>query len=316
MAVFTLDLDEQPPTECRAGVLSIGNFDGVHLGHVALISALQKKARELKCPAVAITFDPPPLLLLRPEIFQPVLTAIPYRAELLHQQGAELVLILRTTPRLLNLTARQFFEEVIQGRLQARSLVEGENFCFGHNREGTVDTLLELARPAGMVTPTIVPSFLLGGIAVSSSRVRSALLRGDVQEAANLLGRPYQIEGRVGTGQRRGKGLGFPTANLEKVPTLIPGDGVYAVRAVRGGGVWGGAANIGPNPTFGEQARKVEVHLLDFQGDLYGQRLTIKFIHRLRDTKPFAGVEQLIAQLQTDVEQARQLTTMGGDMTR
>jgi riboflavin kinase/FMN adenylyltransferase len=311
MSIHYLSWDEPPADECRGGVLTIGNFDGVHRGHLALLAVLGDRARALGGPAVALTFDPHPLQLLRPEQFQPVLTTVPDRAELLQQYGADQVIILRTTPQLLQLTAADFFDQVVRHRLQARSLVEGNNFGFGRNREGNVQTLEALSRRAGMEPPIIVPSLLVDGVPVSSSRVRNALLKGQVREAASLLARPYRIRGTVATGQRRGQGLGFPTANLEQVPTLVPGDGVYAVRAGWRGQVWPGAANIGPNPTFGEQARKVEVHLIGFKGDLYGQALTVDFVDRLRDTRPFAGKDQLVAQLHNDVEQARRLAGAG-----
>jgi riboflavin kinase/FMN adenylyltransferase len=308
MAIYSLGLDQPPPPPCRGGALTIGNFDGVHRGHVALLAALAAKAQALNAPAVALTFDPHPLELLRPEQFQPVLTAVPDRAELMQEAGATHVIVLRTTPELLQLSARQFFERVIRAQLDARCLVEGENFGFGHDREGSVRTLADLSREAGLEPPVIVPSLQVDGIAVSSSRVRAALVHGRVREAAVLLDRTYRLHGMVGTGQRRGRKLGFPTANLEKVTSLIPGDGVYAVTVSIGGGSWRGAASIGPNPTFGENARKVEAHILDFQGDLYGQTLAIAFVDRIRDIRSFAGVDQLVAQLRIDVEQARRLT--------
>jgi riboflavin kinase/FMN adenylyltransferase len=315
MASYTLSLDEVPEA-CRNGVLTIGNFDGVHLGHQALLSALLDRAKALGCPAVAVTFDPHPLQLLRPESFQPVLTTPADRADLLQRYGADHVVILRTTPELLRLTARQFFDQVIRDRFRAASLVEGENFGFGHDREGTVQKLIELCRSAGLEPPLILTPLLRGGRPVSSSRVRNELVLGQATEAAELLGRPYRIWGRVGRGQQRGKTLGFPTANLELVPTLIPGDGVYAVRATWGDRTLAGAANVGPNPTFGEQTRKVEVHLLDFAGDLYGKDLAVDFIKRLRDTRPFSGPDQLRAQLRTDVEQARQFLGCAPDNPR
>jgi riboflavin kinase/FMN adenylyltransferase len=188
----------------------------------------------------------------------------------------------------------------------ARALAEGENFGFGRNREGDVRTLEALCRPAGLAFE-VVPPLKKDGITVSSSRVRKALDAGDVGEAKSLLDRPYRLGGIVGTGQRRGNTIGFPTANLERVETLIPGDGVYAVRVRHEGRTWPGAANIGPNPTFGEQARKVEVHLIGFQGDLYGQSLTVDFLARLRETRPFGGVAELVEQLRRDVEDARRI---------
>jgi riboflavin kinase/FMN adenylyltransferase len=305
MAIYRLGLHGQPPAACRDGVLSIGNFDGVHQGHLALLSVLVSAGQTTGVPAVAVTFEPHPLQLLRPEQFQPVLTTVLDRAELLQSQGVDHVIILETTPELLQLRPEEFFQRIVRDRLDARRLVEGPNFGFGHNREGNCQTLVTLSRKAGIEDPIIVPPLLMDGKPVSSSRVRSALVRGDIQEAARFLGRNYSLHGTVGTGQRRGQSLGFPTANLEAIPTLIPGDGVYAVRVRWHGRTWAGAANVGPNPTFGELARKVEVHLIDFHGDLYGQELTLAFVHRLRDTRPFAGKDQLVEQLRQDIANAR-----------
>jgi riboflavin kinase/FMN adenylyltransferase len=307
MALHRLGLHGKPPAACRAGVLSIGNFDGVHKGHLALLSSLLQAARSTGGPAVAVTFDPHPLQLLRPEQFQPVLTTVHDRAELVQNKGVDHVIILETTLELLNLRAEDFFQRIVRERLDARRLAEGPNFGFGHNREGDCLTLVTLSRKAGIEDPIIVPPLLMDGKPVSSSRVRSALVRGDVQEAARFLGREYSLHGTVGTGQRRGQSIGFPTANLEAIPTLIPGDGVYAVRVRWQGRTWSGAANVGPNPTFGELARKVEVHLIDFQGDLYGQELTVTFVQRLRDTRPFPGKDQLVEQLRRDIANSRQI---------
>jgi riboflavin kinase/FMN adenylyltransferase len=304
MATIELSWDDMPPDSFRDGAVAIGNFDGVHRGHGALLAEL--RARAASGPAVAVTFDPHPLQLLRPELFQPVLTTIPDRAALLQQCGADHVVILKTTPALLRLPAAAFFHEVLRLRLAARTVVEGENFAFGHNREGNVGTLEGLCQECGM-TLAVVPPFLLNGVPVSSSRVRKALERGAIRGAAELLGRPYLLRGQVGTGQRRGRTIGFPTANLEAPETLVPGDGVYVVRAGVDDATWPGAANIGPNPTFGENARKVEVHLIGFDGDLYGRPLAVTFLDRLRDTRPFGGVAELVAQLRQDVEQARRV---------
>ena len=306
MPIVHLNLDELPPAGCRGGALTIGNFDGVHRGHQALLEALRVQAQAIGGPAVVLTFDPHPLQLLRPELFQPLLTTVADRAVLLQQAGADHVVVLRTTPELLHLTANDFFAAVVRKALDARALVEGFNFGFGRNREGTVETLAALCREAGLPFQ-VVPPRQVDGQPVSSSRVRTALLKGDVRAAAGLLGRPFHLRGAVATGQRRGQGLGFPTANLEQVGTLVPGDGVYALAVDHEGQTWPAAANIGPNPTFGEQARKLEVHLIGFQGDLYGQTLMVRFLDRLRDTQPFAGVKELVDQLRQDVEKARQV---------
>jgi riboflavin kinase/FMN adenylyltransferase len=304
MASRTIDWQQSPPPGCRAGALAVGNFDGVHLGHAALLAALRDQARKVSGPAVALTFDPHPLELLRPGQALPLLTTVPDRCRLLQELGADEVVVLHTTADLLGLTAAAFFTRVIQERFAARALVEGVNFGFGRNREGNVATLERLCATAGMPL-TVVPPVLLDATEVSSSGVRAALQRGAVDEAARLLGRPYRLHGTVGTGQRRGHALGFPTANLGPIQTLVPGDGVYAVRVEYRGTLWPGAANVGSNPTFGETQRKVEVHLIGFQGDLYGESLAVDFLRRLRATRPFASVAALVEQLRRDTAEAR-----------
>jgi len=330
MAIVKLDWKETPPLQCRGGAVAFGNFDGVHRGHGTLLRELIRRARALNVPAVAVTFDPHPLQLLRPEQFQPVLTTVADRAELIQSQGVDQVLILQTTPELLQLSAEDFFEQVIRSRLAARTLVEGVNFGFGQGRQGNIETLRVLCDRSNLELIVVPPFTTAEGTVVSSSRVRSVLVQGEVRTAADLLGRPYRIRGVVSQGQKRGRTIGFPTANLEQIKTLIPGDGVYAVRGWqpladlspgpsphRGGergGVWRGwgrgwpgAANIGPNPTFGESAPKVEVHLIEFQGELTGQELAVDFVERLRDTQKFPTVEALVDQLKKDIEAARQI---------
>jgi riboflavin kinase/FMN adenylyltransferase len=306
MTVYTLGWNAMPPGDCRRGAVSIGNFDGVHRGHAALLAELRCQADALGGPAVALTFDPHPIELLRPASAPPRLTTTEDRSQLLLKLGADYVLVLRATHELLGLRAKEFFAEMVQKRLQAQALVEGNNFGFGRGREGDVGTLAELCG-AAEIRLTVVPPVLLDGIEVSSSRVRAALTTGNVREAASLLGRCYRLHGLVGKGQRRGQKLGFPTANLEQLSTLIPGDGVYAVRVPHEGTKWPGAANVGPNPTFGENARKVEIHLIGFQGDLYGKPLAVDFIERLRDTRPFKEVAELVEQLRRDIDQARRI---------
>ena len=305
MAIHTLDWQQTPPADCRGGAVTIGNFDGVHRGHAALLVESRRLAGPTG-PTVALTFDPHPLQLLRPERFLPVLTTIEDRARLLHELGADQVIILKTCLDLLQLTPEEFFEQMVRQRLSARALVEGEDFRFGRNRAGDIDTLTRLAAATGIVL-SVVPPLQLDGAVVSSSRIRAELERGAVTEAERLLGRSYRLHGTVALGQQRGRTLGFPTANLDPLFTLAPGNGVYAVRVLVGRECWPGAANIGPNPTFGEDARKVEVHLIGFSGDLYGRSVAVDFLARLRDTRPFAGVADLKEQLHRDVEQARQL---------
>jgi riboflavin kinase/FMN adenylyltransferase len=286
--------------------MTIGNFDGVHRGHLTLVAECRRQGEAVGGPAVVLTFDPHPQQMLQPETFLPMLTTTAERVRLLQAAGADQVVILHTTPDLLELTPEEFFEVVVRRHFDVRFLVEGDNFGFGRRRSGSVETLAGLCRRYGLGLE-IVPPQLVGGTRVCSSRVRSSLQEGAVWETAECLGRPYRLSGWVAVGQGRGRTLGFATANLEKITTVIPAGGVYAVLVLHEGQTWPGACNIGPNPTFGEKAQKVEVHLIGFEGDLYGQQLTLSFFERLRDTQPFASVNDLVSQLRDDVEQARQV---------
>jgi riboflavin kinase/FMN adenylyltransferase len=302
---FSLDINDEFPSDLQNGAVTIGNFDGVHRGHAALIADLKEQARSVGGPAIVVTFDPHPIRILTPERFMPLLTTPQDRAELLVQTGADTVIELKTTVALLQIEARDFLEKLIAERLKSRAIVEGFNFGFGKNRAGSTDMLEKWCREKN-ISCTIVPPFELDGEPVSSSRVRTALDAGSVAGAAKLLNRPYRLRGRVVEGDHRGATLGYPTANLGEILTHIPRDGVYAVRVYGTFGVRAGAANIGPNPTFNVSKRKVEVHLLDFEGELYGQLLAIDFLAKLRDTQRFNSREELIEQLKEDISSACQ----------
>jgi riboflavin kinase/FMN adenylyltransferase len=306
MAIFTYALSAPAPPACRAGVLTIGNFDGVHLGHQALLTEAMRQARLRGVPCIAVTFDPHPAQLLRPERQHLPLTSSNERTTLLQQYGVDHVLVLQTSPELLQLSAREFFEQVVVDRLQAVGMVEGYSFGFGKNREGTTEILQQFCAEK-QVFLTLLPPCEVTGMPVSSSRVRQELLAGLVHLVVKLLGRPYRISGIVGKGQQRGATLGFPTANLDHVTTLIPGNGVYAVRVLHADKSWPAAANVGPNPTFGENARKIEVHLLGYTGDLYDHPLTVDFIAKIRDTRPFTNAHELSKQINSDVAEAAKL---------
>lgn len=306
MTILSLSWTEPPPTELTGGAITVGNFDGVHRGHRELIAAAKRWGERVRGPTVAVTFDPPPLHLLNPQAAKPPLATPAEKAELLRAAGADHVAILRTDAGLLSLSPEAFFEDVIVGLFRARAVVEGYNFRFGRGRVGDTAQLRELCATAG-ITFEEVPPQIIDGEPVSSSRVRAALLAGDVAEAGKLLGRPYRIVGTVVAGAKRGRTIGFPTANLGSVQTLLPNEGVYAVRAMANGTTYPAAANIGPNPTFGEHSRKIEIHLLDFTGDLYGQSLAVEFVARIRDTQPFAGVRELVEQLQRDIAAIREI---------
>ncbi len=304
MATASLDWSEYAPPGFAGGTVTVGNFDGVHRGHQALVAATRQLATSVCGPTVVVTFDPPPHQVLHPGSERPPLTTIPQRASLLHAIGADHVVVLRTSRELLALSPEAFFEDVIAKQLGAKSLVEGYDFRFGRGRAGTNATLRALCDAAGLAFAE-VPQFAVGGEPVSSSRVRAALLSGDVARVAELLNRSYRIAGTVVTGAKRGRTIGFPTANLGDVPTVLPGNGVYAVRATVDGVTHSGAANVGPNPTFGEDARKIEVHLIGFAGDVYGRAMEVEFVSRLRETKPFKGVNELVEQLKQDIEAAK-----------
>jgi riboflavin kinase/FMN adenylyltransferase len=303
-------VDAAIPQACRGGAVTIGNFDGVHIGHQALLAETVRQARTLSGPSVAVTLDPHPQQLLRPAAFQPILTTLDHRAALLQSHGADHVLVLGITSSFLNLGADDFFDRIVRGGLAPLAMIEGFNFGFGRGREGTTEVLKNLTRAAGIAL-TLVKAREWGGKPVSTSRVRGELAAGNVAAARELLGRPYRLVGTVGMGQRRGQTLGFPTANIQDVATMVPGDGVYAVQVHCRQQSWAGAANIGPNPTFGEHARKIEVHLIDFEGDLYNEALKVDFLERIRDTRVFSGPAQLVEQLQRDIEQSRLVGAAG-----
>jgi riboflavin kinase/FMN adenylyltransferase len=297
---------DQLPENLRHGALSIGNFDGVHRGHARLVERLLAKARELRGPAMVFTFDPHPVRLLRPESAPPPLTWTDRKAQLLDELGVTAVIAYPTDEALLALTPEQFFQRIVQEKLAARGMVEGPNFFFGHNRAGNIETLSGLCQAAD-ISLEIVPPISVGGEIVSSSRVRAAIQAGDVDLARQLSTRPYRVRGMVTHGAGRGARIGIPTANLAAIDTLLPAQGVYAARAITGAGNWPAAVNIGPNPTFGEHALKVEAHLIGFDGSLYGQPLEIEFLSRLRSIRSFESVEALKSQLQHDIEAARRI---------
>jgi riboflavin kinase/FMN adenylyltransferase len=291
---------------CRDGIMSIGNFDGVHRGHQAMIASLGRIAAEQGVPAVIFTFDPHPITLLRPERSPPPLTTTERKLELLAHFGVEHVVVYPTDQALLNLSPREFFDQIVLEKFNACGLVEGPNFFFGHDRAGSIETLRELCRTSGRLLEIVRP-VLVGDRLVSSTEVRRLIAGGQLHAAGELLGSNYQLTGTVVRGAERGRQIGFPTANLEGIATLLPGDGVYAGRARVGEAWFAAGINIGPNPTFADRQRKVEVHLLDFAGDLYGSRLCVEVFERLRETRQFDGIAALQSQLAEDIRRARAL---------
>ncbi len=299
------DLSQLPNAFRRCGV-SIGNFDGVHLGHARIVERLKALSKAVNGPAVIFTFDPHPVRLLRPSEAPPPLTWTDRKAQLLSELGVDAMISFPTDRALLELSPEGFFADIVCRALGAQALVEGPNFRFGRGRRGDVGLLDTLVKRNRMQLEIVAPIEIDGQI-VSSSRVRQALQAGRVDEARALLTRPYRIRGMVTHGASRGASLGFPTANVDAIDTLVPAVGVYAGVAHTVGSQWPAAINVGPNPTFGEQALKIEVHLIGYQGSLYGEPLEVDFLSRLRDTRPFAGVDELKTQLRQDVEHAAQI---------
>lgn len=299
-----LDLADMPPPAYRGAVVSIGNFDGVHRGHRRLLARLRSRARARGLSALVVSFEPHPVQLLRPERAPPPLLWPARKVALLRAAGADAVLLYRASLALLELPAPEFFGRIIRAQLGARGLVEGPDFGFGRGRTGNVSLLETLCRDAEM-TLDVVSTVAGEGAAVSSTRVRECLERGEVARARLLLGRPHRVAGTVIEGAKRGRLLGFPTANLDETLGMVPAEGVYAGQVELDGRTWGAALNIGPNPTFGANERKLEVHLIDFAGDLYGRVLEVDLLERLRGTRPFRGPEELKAQLALDVSRAR-----------
>ena len=299
---------EALPADARGGAVSIGNFDGVHRGHVAIVRRLLERAEAVGGRAIVFTFDPHPVRILRPDQCPPPLTWTERKAELLAAQGVDWIVAYPTDEALLQLSAAEFFQRIIRDSLAARAVVEGPNFYFGHNREGTIERLAKMSSAAGL-SLDIVPPVIVGDEIVSSSRVRDLIRTGDVEHAGKLLSAPYRIRGMVTHGAGRGAKIGFPTANLSAIDTLLPAHGVYAGRGIVGGAIYPAAINLGPSPTFGDSAIRVEIHCIGLDEPLYGQPMEVDFLTRLRDIRPFDSPAALIEQLKLDVEQVKRIAS-------
>lgn len=282
------------------GVVSIGNFDGVHIGHRVLLSEAKKQADAIGGPTVAIVFDPHPSAILRADFVPEKLTWIERRAELMGELDIEYLLVIETTESFLSLSAKDFFQSLIVDNLRAKAMIEGPNFFFGRGRQGNVETLAQLCQE-NQILCTIAHPTENGDELISSTRIRDLLGQGKIANALQFLGSPYRIRGQVVTGEKRGRTIGFPTANLSGFDVVIPGHGVYGGTANIGEKRFLAAIHIGPNPTFNESASKVEVHLLDFSGDLYGQQISVDFELAVRDVTRFESTKDLAAQLTRDV---------------
>jgi riboflavin kinase/FMN adenylyltransferase len=291
------------------GFLSIGNFDGVHLGHQRILETLVNQAREKGVSSTVLTFEPHPTTLLQPDRLPPRLTSADQKAQLIARMGVDVLIEYPTDWALLALTPREFFDQIVVGELQAAGLVEGPNFFFGKKRAGNVEILNQFCNESGR-SLTVISSAVEDTTLVSSSLIRQKLIEGDLDMASKMLGRRYAISGVVGTGAKRGRLLGFPTANLEQIETLLPAQGVYAAWCRLPEGDFPTAVNIGPNPTFQDTSLKVEAHLIGFSGDLYNKVVELEFISRLRNLRSFATPEELQTQLRKDVTETKNVCSV------
>jgi riboflavin kinase/FMN adenylyltransferase len=326
-----------PRIAARGSVVTLGNFDGVHLGHRALLRKTLASARKRDLPAVAVTFDPHPLRLFRGDNAPPQLISPQGKLECFRQLGMDTALVLPFTKETAAMRPEDFVRAVLLDALRVRALIVGYDYAFGRDRRGNAALLRELGRLHGFSVEE-APALLTGGEPVSSTRIRALLMEGDVAGAARLLGRPYSAEGIVAHGKARGGSLlGFPTANLRPDGgILLPKRGVYAVTVElnpgsgNAGGEPGlpqassgrsgqdtdascgrllrGVADVGVNPTFGDGSLRVETHILHFSGDLYGVPLRVHFLRRIRDERRFGSVDELIARIRLDVREAENMT--------
>jgi len=299
------------PAECRGCVVTVGNFDGVHVGHQAILRAARAVADDAGAPLVAMTFEPPAGAVLARDHRLTCILPMDTRHRLLGEAGADAVLAVNTTPEFLSIPAANFVRDVLIRRLAARHVVEGRDFCFGHRRRGNVDTLRAMSAEGGFGVTEVPPVRLdvpgRGTVRVSSSLIRGLIAEGEVAAAGRCLGRDYTLEGRVVSGDHRGRVLQFPTANLEPAGVMTPGDGIYAARAHIARETFPAAVSIGSRPTFGTGPRAVEANLIGAGGDYYGEWLVLAFVDRLRDTVRFPDAESLRAQIAKDVERVREL---------
>jgi len=289
-------------------VAVLGNFDGVHLGHRAVLRRGLEVARERGVELVAATFDPHPRAVLWPGDEPKLLTSLDLRREELVRQGVGEVYAIHFDRALSKKTPEEFVRDVLVGEIGARIVVVGENFRFGHRASGDFGDLKRLMREAwGDAFAVSLQN--TSGAEITSTRIRALIAAGDVGEASRLLGRPYVLRGEVIEGDRRGRTIGFPTANVLPDPTVIvPARGVYAGFVRIDGKEYAACTNIGVAPTFDRAESRVEAHLLDFEGDLYGKTADVSFVRRIREEKRFSGVEELREQIARDVEEARKIT--------
>ena len=295
------------PESLRGGAISIGKFDGMHLGHSLIVHRLKSYAHQRQIPAILVTFDPLPVVLLQPDTDQKPICTLEQKIELMRNFHVDAVVVIPTTWELLQQSAETFFYETIHHRFDAKVVVEGQNFYFGRDRIGTPDVIRLYGQWTG-IEVDIVNSLQIGKERVSSSGIRWLIQNGQIERVNELMPLPYRMIGTVIVGEQRGRTLGFPTANLGEVQTILPKQGIYATVAWIEGKRYGSTTHVGTNPTFDVAIPKIEVFVHDFNGDLYGKQIGLDFHTFLREPIRFDSVEPLVRQMHEDVLRSRRVT--------
>jgi riboflavin kinase/FMN adenylyltransferase len=296
----------------RPTILTLGVFDGLHLGHQLIMRTVVERAKAIDAVPTVITFDPHPRALLHPESAPPLLQTFDQKIEALGVLGIEQTIVIRFDREFSQVRAEEFLRTVIADRLHAKEVYLGCGFAFGHNREGNIELLRAVSRSLGFLADE-VPELRLRSRRVSSSRIRELLQQGRVNLVRRMLGRPYGVEGMVVRGAERGAGLGFPTANLHPQNRVIPRTGVYVTATLIDDQWRRSVTNIGTQPTFdSDNESSVETFVMNWSGDLYGDVLRVRFLHRLRDEKKFSSVDDLKSQIERDVKRAHHYFEHGG----
>ena len=303
------------PQDGRGTVVTIGTFDGVHRGHWEVLEQVSARAAETDRRSVLVTFHPHPLTIVRPEVAPRLLTMPDEKKEILAESGLDYAVFIPFSPVLASYSPRRFVQEVLTARLGMAEMVIGYDHHFGKGRVGDVETMRSLGDELNFAVDVVGP-VMAGGTPISSTRIRAAITDGDVEVAGEGLGRPYSLGGLVVRGDGRGRLLGFPTANLNVVgggpgEKLIPPPGIYAVWGILRSGSFAGALHIGPRPTFRGSPPTIELHLMDFEGDIYGEEVRVDFVRRLRGVEPFDSVKALVEQMRRDVDLARTVLAEG-----
>ena len=311
---FAIDpaLPHALPRDGRPAVVTIGTFDGVHRGHREVLEEIGRRASEVGGRSILVTFHPHPLRIVRPEHAPPLLTTVTEKRDILAQSGLEYVVFVPFTRTLQRYPARRFVEEILVQRLGMRELVIGYDHGFGRDREGSVDTLRQIGAELGFAVD-VVNAVEVGGAPISSSRIRRLIGEGNVSAASPLLGRPYSLEGVVVRGERKGRELGFPTANIQvgDPEKMLPREGIYAVHGWVRGQRLPGLLHLGPRPTFAGFAPTVELWLMDWSGDIYGDRVRVEFVERIRDILPFTSIDALVQAMHGDARRGREILGIG-----